>query len=131
MLISPAIFNCSERDALKDKMKLVDAELHAPRIQVKGRHFEGAFFQPPVEDREAALLIDQHFQVRAGLVDEDKSVSLGDLSPQLIGDNTTEKVEPFAHIGLLPVKMIGPVIAQRDQATHDISSLRYAALTGW
>ena len=45
-------------------------------IQVEGRHFEGAFFQPPIEDRKAALLIDQHLQMRARLVDKDKSVTI-------------------------------------------------------
>lgn len=119
MLISFTIFDRVQRDALQDKMQLINAYLHASGIQVKSRYFKGSFFQPPVEDRKAALLIDQHFQVRPGLIDEDEGIPLRHLPPQLTRDDAAKLVKPFAHISLLPVKVIGPVIAQQDQAAHD------------
>ena len=77
-------------------------------------HFKSAFLQPPVEDRKTALLINQHFQVRARLINEDKRIALGNLSPQLVKDDAAEQIEPFAHIRLFAVQMIRAVIAQHD-----------------
>jgi hypothetical protein len=124
MLISFTILNGLQGDTLQNKMQLINAKLHAFGIQVKSRYFKGAFLQAPVEDGKAALFINQHFQVGAGLVDEDEGIALCDLAAQLIEDDTTQQVKAFAHIGLFAVKVIGPVIAQHDQAAHDSSSLR-------
>lgn len=124
LTISLAIFDCLQRDALKDKMQLIGVELHAPGVQLKCRHFKSTFLQPPVEDSKTALLIDQHFQMRAGLIDENKGIALGNLSPQFIKDDAAQQVKPFTHIGLFAVQMVSPMIAQHDQATHASSSLR-------
>lgn len=124
MLISFSITDGLQGDALQDKMQLIGAYLHAFGIQVKGWYFEGPFLQATVKDGKAALLIDQQFQVRAGLVDKDKGVTLRYLAAQLIEDDAAEQVESFAHIGLFAVKMIQPVITKCDQTTHDRSSLR-------
>lgn len=105
-------------------MQLICVQLHAPGVQVKGRHFKSPFLQPSVENGKAALLINQHFQMGPGLIDEDKRIALGNLSPQLIKDDAAKQIEPFAHIRLFAVKMIRAVIAQHDQAAHASSSLR-------
>jgi hypothetical protein len=119
MLISPAIFDRLQRDTLQDKMQLINAYLHASGIQVKSWDFKSAFLQPPVKNGKPALLVDQHLQVRTGLVDEDEGVPLRHLPPQFTRDDAAKLVKPFAHIGLFAVKVIGPVIAQQDQAAHD------------
>ena len=69
-------------------MKLIGVDLHAFGIQIKSGYFESAFLQSTIEDGKASLFIDQHFQVRAGLVDEDKGIALSHLATQLIKDDT-------------------------------------------
>src|SRR6267142_1916715 len=76
VLISFAVFDRLQRDPLQDKMKLIGIDLHAFRIQIKDGYLKSTFFQSPVEDGKATLLIDQYFQVRARLIDEDKSITL-------------------------------------------------------
>jgi hypothetical protein len=124
LLISFAIPDRLQRYALQDKMQLIGGQLQALCIQVKGWYFKRPLLQPSVKDREAALLIHQQLQVRTRPVNEDESISLRDLSAQLIDDNATKLVKPFAHIGLFPVEMIRPVRTQQQYAAHDASSLR-------
>ena len=75
-------------------MQLVSVQLHAPGVQVKGRHFKSPFLQPSVENGKAALLINQHFQMGPGLINEDKRISLRNLSPQFIKDDAAKQIEP-------------------------------------
>lgn len=90
MLISFAVSDRLKGDALQDKMKLIGGKLHTISIQVKSRYLKSAFLQAPVEDGEAALLVNEHFQVGTRLVDEDKGIALRYLSPQFIEDDAAE-----------------------------------------
>src|SRR5690606_15100002 len=111
-------------------MQLINAKLHAPCIQIKRGRFECALLQSPIKDCEAALLIDKHLEVSARTIDENKGVTPGNDLTQFIGDNAAELIKPFAHISLLSIEMITPLICEMKQRTHATSSFKNEALTG-
>lgn len=84
LLISFAIADCLQRNVLQDEVKLIAGEDLAFGIQVKGRHFKSALLQSAVEDREAAVFIDQQLQTGAGAIDEDKRIPLRYLTAQFV-----------------------------------------------
>ena len=111
-------------------MQLIARDGHAAGVQIEGRHFEGSLGQAAIDDREAAVLPNQKLQMRSGPADEDERVTIGDPFPKLAGDNATERIKPFTHVGLFAVKMISPLCGDGQQTAHDRNDFKNSALTG-
>ena len=77
------------------------------------------------------MLPQQKFDMCARATDEDKHITTHDLLTQLTLNDTTKEIKSFAHISLLTVQMILPLIGEMKNAAHHISSFRKEALTGW
>ena len=68
--------------------------------------------------------------MRAGTVDEDKGVATRQRLAQFRCDDAAQGIEALAHVRLFTIEMIAAQLRQVQETTHEISSLRYEALTG-
>ena len=65
-------------------MKLIGGQLQASRIQVKGRYLKGPFLEPAIENSKSTFFKNQELQMRAGFIDENKSIPIDHFAVELI-----------------------------------------------
>lgn len=130
LLITLSVSDTGELDAFEQAMQLIGSERKGVLIEVENRRFEGAFFQSSIDNCKAIRFPYQELEVRTGAVDEDKGIAIRHGLTELGGDDATQGIKAFAHVGLFAVEMVAAQLREMQQTTHDRSSFKNEAGTG-
>ena len=60
-------------------MKLAGSDAETVLVEVKGRHLEGAFFQPAIHDGKGITFPEQQLHMRTCAVDKNEGITVYDI----------------------------------------------------